>query len=316
MSAAIIDTLETCETKFKKNLKDSNGKVFKIVDTTKIGESSIYKLWTKDQGYYYTTKAKKKQICIHFTVGSINGDIATLTKPGNKVSVHYIIDRLGNIYNLIPLDNDKNWAYHLGSSCIGTNGVMSKSSIGIELSNYGPLNKHVDGYYNAYKQLYCVEDRHVENISFRNYEHYAKITELQKTALYELVNWLCEQCNIPHNYKLEGMFENDKCAQEFTGIFTHAQVRKDKYDLPYEQVKFIKERWQDSLLAEENIQEEEKSEEPVKYEEITFNEIRTNTEQPQEEKTVSAVVVKQEEPKSFFKKLLDLIMGIFTKTKN
>ena len=57
--AAIIDTLEKREETFRKNLKDSSGKVFKITETTKIGESTIYRLWTEDQSYYYTSKAKK-----------------------------------------------------------------------------------------------------------------------------------------------------------------------------------------------------------------------------------------------------------------
>lgn len=314
MNAAIIDTLEKRETTFKKNLKDSNGKVFEIAETTKIGESSIYRLWTKDQSYYYTSKAKKTQICLHFTVGSITGDIATLTKPGNKVSVHYVVDRLGNIYNLIPLNKEKNWSYHLGAKCIGTNGVMSKSAIGIEISNYGPLNKHADGYYNAYKQLYCVEDRHVENILFRNYNYYSRMTEAQKTAVYELVNWLCEQCDIPHNYKLEGMFENDKCAQEFTGIFTHAQVRKDKFDLPYAQVKYIKEKWEESLLPPEPV----KKDELVKTEDITFAEIRKNVEKSATSIKTTAkkepTLVKEDKP--WYVEILGMITGLFAKIKN
>lgn len=330
MATAIIDTLEQREETFRKNLKDSTGKVFKIDETTKIGESTIYRLWLKDRSYYYTSKAKKTQICIHFTVGSITGDIATLTKSGNHVSVHYVIDRRGNIYNLIPLDAGKNWSHHLGSGCIGDNNVMDKSAIGIELSNYGPLTKHIDGYYNTYKQLYCTEDRHVEDITYKDYDHYAKMTELQKVALYELVNWLCEKCDIPHNYKLEGMFENDKCAQEFKGIFTHAQVRKDKYDLPYEQVKFIKERWQESLLPAETESIKETAGEPVKYEDITFSEIRKIEEaQPDtiEEQQHDAIendevkpidvpvnTEKRSEVKcSFFKKLINFIKGIFAK---
>lgn len=312
--AAIIDTLETREQNFKKNLKDSNGKVFEIVDTVKIGESTIYMLRAKDRSYYYTSSAKKTQICLHFTVGSITGDIATLTKPANKVSVHYVIDRLGNIYNLIPLDKEKNWSYHLGANCIGTNSTMSKSAIGIEISNYGPLDRHTDGYYNAYKQLYCIDDKHVDNIDFRGYSHYCRLTEAQKTSIYELVNWLCEQCDIPHNYKLEGMFENDKCAKEFKGIFTHVQVRKDKFDLPFEQVKFIKDRWQESQLPSPQV-----TETPVKTEEITFTEIRKNIEKTTDElKSVKnnpvQVSIPKEEKKPWYSVLFSYLISIFAKS--
>ena len=311
---AIIDTLEKREKTFRKNLKDSSGKVFKITETTKIGESTIYRLWAEDQSYYYTSKAKKTQICLHFTVGCITGDIATLSKPGNKVSVHYVVDRLGNIYNLIPLDREKYWSYHLGSSCIGTNGIMSKSAIGIEISNYGPLDKHADGYYNAYKQLYCVEDRHVENIEFRNYRYYSRMTSAQKTAVYELVNWLCEQCDIPHNYKLEGMFENDKCAQEFSGIFTHVQVRKDKFDLPYEQVRFVKDMWQDYLAS----QLPDKPEEEVRKEEtIEFTEVRTAEKEEPVSEPVNIPETKEpvsETKKPWYSWIIELLSGIFAKS--
>lgn len=259
-----------------------------------------------DSSYYYTTTAKKTQICLHFTVGTISGDVATLTKPNNHMSVHYVIDRHGRIYNLIPLDSGKNWSYHLGSGCVGTNSKMSKSAIGIEISNYGPLTKKEDGYYNAYKQLYCTEDRHVENISFRGYDYYSRLTLDQKNAIYDLVNYLCEACGIQHNYKLDGMFENDKEAQNFCGIFTHTQVRKDKFDFPYEQIRFVEDQWiedtKPKVIPEpEPVKEPvvEVKQEPVKTENIKFTEVRK--------------VVKKEEKltKSFFQKVLDFINSLF-----
>lgn len=285
---AIIDTLSTKEEAFKNKLKDSSGKVFSLVETIEISpRTKIYRLGLKDTSYYYTTKARKTQICLHFTVGTITGDIATLTKSGQHMSVHYVIDRLGNIYNLIPLDKEKNWSYHVGSGAVGTNGTISKSAIGIEVSNYGPLYWHVSGYYNTYAQLYSTDVNDTLKTEFRGHEYYTAMPESQKNALYDLIEWLCDKMDIPHNYKLEGMFEDDKTAQAFSGIFTHAQVRKDKYDFPYEQIRFVKDWWQESQLPEEKP-----AEEPVKYNEIKFSEVRhkeqeTKVEEPvQETKTV------------------------------
>ena len=140
------------------------------------------------------------------------------------------------------------------------------------------------------------------------------MTEAQKTAVYELVNWLCEQCDIPHNYKLEGMFENDKCAQEFTGIFTHAQVRKDKFDLPYAQVKYIKEKWEESLLPPEPVEKEGL----VKTEDITFAEIRKNVEKSTTTIKTTAkknpIPVKEDKP--WYVEILSMITGLFAKIKN
>lgn len=305
--SAIVDTLESKENTFFTRHKDSSGKTYQIEREIKITpRTSIYVLKMADSSYYYTTTAKKTQICLHFTVGTISGDVATLTKPNNHMSVHYVIDRHGRIYNLIPLDSGKNWSYHLGSGCVGTNSKMSKSAIGIEVSNYGPLTKKEDGYYNAYKQLYCTEDRHVENISFRGYDYYSRLTIDQKNAIYDLVNYLCEACGIQHNYKLDGMFENDKEAQNFCGIFTHTQVRKDKFDFPYEQIRFIEDQWiedtKPKVIPEPEPTEEpvvEVKQEPVKTENIKFTEVRK--------------VVKKEEKltKSFFQKVLDFINSLF-----
>ena len=129
--------IDSVETTFAKNLTDSNGTTHKLIETINLdNDIKIYKIRPGFNSYYYQTETEKKAICLHFTVGNLKGDVGSLTKNDNHVSVNYVVDRQGNIYNLF---DDKYWSYHLGSNCIGTNGLMSKRTIGIEISNYRPI---------------------------------------------------------------------------------------------------------------------------------------------------------------------------------
>lgn len=129
--------IKSVEDTFKNNLTDCNGVKHILKNTIDLdNDIKIYQIRPSYDTYYYTKETDKKAICLHFTVGNIKGDIGSLTKKDNKVSVNYVVDRGGNIYNLF---DDKYWSYHLGSNCIGTNSTMSKQTIGIEISNYGPL---------------------------------------------------------------------------------------------------------------------------------------------------------------------------------
>lgn len=62
-------------------------------------------------------------IIIHNTVGSTEGTIATFKDPKNQVSAHYVIDRSGEIIQMVE---DQHCAFHAG------NRDMNDRSIGIE----------------------------------------------------------------------------------------------------------------------------------------------------------------------------------------
>ena len=102
------------------------------------------------------------------------------------------------------------------------------------------------------------------------------------------------------------MFENDKEAQNFCGIFTHTQVRKDKFDFPYEQIRFVEDQWiEDSkpkVIPEPEPEEKpvvEVKKEPVKADTIQFTEVRKKVKKPVEKK------------KSILEKILDFIKSLF-----
>ncbi len=228
------------ESKFALKLVDSNAKQFTAGDAIDIGGGfSITPLTTNISSYYYKTPTTKTQICLHFTVGMIQSDIATLTKANNHMSVQYVVDRLGHIYRLFP---DEFWSYHLGASAVGGNAAMSKQSIGIEISNYGPLKLNGAKYEDVYGSTYTMDDSLVDKVSFRGYDYYAKMSERQKEAVACLAVYLSKKHGIPLDFKefLSEPFKSKEDALAFRGIFCHCHVRSDKYDLPPEQAMQIK----------------------------------------------------------------------------
>lgn len=214
-------------------IKNGTSKEYSLKKETVIdNDITVYSIRPNHNSYYYNKETKKKSICLHFTVGYIKSDIATLCKENNHVSVSYVIDRNGRIYELF---SDSLWSYHLGKGAIGGNSTMSERSIGIEISNYGPLtlldNKLID----SYKNTYCGidENEFYEKKDFRGKSYYATASYEQINATACLIKYLCKK----HNIKLEftpddSLFDSDKAAKEFNGIFMHSNVRKDKFDWP------------------------------------------------------------------------------------
>lgn len=74
-------------------------------------------------------------IVLHSTAGSMPGCLEWLTKAGSGVSAHYLIDRLGHTYRLVP-ENMKAW--HAGRSAYHGRADVNQFSIGIELENDAP----------------------------------------------------------------------------------------------------------------------------------------------------------------------------------
>ena len=221
------------ESQFASTLKLASGTVFKDCGTTNIPDGfTIRSIRPNDQSYYYQAVTPKKSICLHFTVGYIMSDIAALSKAGDHVSVSYVVDRGGRIYELFP---DKFWSYHLGSSALGGNSVMSKQSIGIEISNYGPLTLKDGKLIDAYGNAYCsqAETEFYEACDYRGHKYYATMSQVQIKAVAALVKYLSAKHSIPLNFVTnDEPFKSANDAVNFSGVFFHSNVRKDKFDWP------------------------------------------------------------------------------------
>lgn len=241
------------EEKFSEKLTNTSRVKYKEIETVSIGNSTIRKIRPNFDSYYYKTEKKKDAIVLHYTVGTLRADLATITQKDNKMSVPYVIARSGEIYEIF---DPKYWSYHLGRGTIGGNQTNSQRTIGIELSNYGPLTKNGDNLETIYSQVeykdsegntkktkkdvYCslseAEYYTVVEGGFRGREYFASYTQEQYDALNDLIEYLCEEFDIPKEFVPEEdrfkTFKTSNEAKSFKGIATHVNFRKSgKWDI-------------------------------------------------------------------------------------
>lgn len=184
-------------------------------------------------GYYYRAKFTKKRIVIHFTVGHIKSDIATLASKNRHVSTALVIGRDGTVYQLF---NSYYWSYHLGKNAIGTNTKTSKESIGIEISNFGPLKKEGNSLKTAYNTTFCSLDDTEQYIKldqpYRGYTYYAAFTDTQYEAIINSLRYLTAEYGIPREF-VRAAIRNETTREGalLNGIVSHVNSRKDKFDI-------------------------------------------------------------------------------------
>lgn len=90
-------------------------------------------------------------VVIHYTASTnITSTIKHLQNPKNNASAHIVIDRLGEIYQLVPFNIQ---AWHAGNSKYRGLNSLNKYSIGIELLNAGKLTNVCDAFYTYYNTI-------------------------------------------------------------------------------------------------------------------------------------------------------------------
>jgi N-acetylmuramoyl-L-alanine amidase len=73
-----------------------------------------------------------RMVVLHATVGSARSALAWLTNRAARVSAHYLIDKTGHVYQLVP---DEYAAWHAGNALWKGETAINECSIGIELEN-------------------------------------------------------------------------------------------------------------------------------------------------------------------------------------
>ncbi len=183
-----------------------------------------------DTSYFFQEVIDKKRVVVHFTEGYLKGDIGSLAKAGHQVSVPFVIARDGTIYNLWASNH---WSYHLGLHTVGGNQLMSSTSVGMELSNIGPLTLSGDNLLTGYGDVYCTTgdtDYYTQLATpYRGFSYYGSFTDAQYASLITLLRFLTDKYNIPRTFLPEpqryNLFTSDAEAQASTGIVTHVNFR-------------------------------------------------------------------------------------------
>lgn len=213
-----------------------------IMEVTRCTPANGYK------GYYEPEVVDKEQIVMHFTVGNIRSDVDVMTKPRRgyskyRESVPFILSRDGTIYQLF---SSSYWSHHLGKGTIGGNEEMSKKSVAIEISNYGPLiprNGKLETVYSRsrnnpnYVDVYCTMEDTTKYIKldkpYKGYQYYANFTHEQYESLIVLLRYLTATYEIPREFLEEDVrFEANEKNANHKGIVTHLNFRATgKWDI-------------------------------------------------------------------------------------
>jgi N-acetyl-anhydromuramyl-L-alanine amidase AmpD len=208
------------------------------------------------EDHFFKTSQAKKQIVIHHTAGNdnISGIVEGWKERTDKVCVSFIIAADGTINQLFSSDF---WAYHLGlrtdflkaqgfSDSGIRNDFLNKLTIGIEITNWGPVTKVGDKYYNyvggemnpgevveyenPFKQVPASPFNDANRTSNKPCTFYHSYTAEQIVSLKDLLLHLCEKFNIPKDYHDEMWDVSFSALRGDAGIWTHVSYRTDKSD--------------------------------------------------------------------------------------
>jgi len=228
---------------FKKLLEDDYSTDLQESRDTSL---NILKFWLpKEQ--YVNQVTDKKYIFLHHTAGSENPystiDIWSRDTRG-RIATEFLIGGTslsgdtkydGEILQAFP---EGYWAFHLGNA----DRYMQSHSVGIEICNYGYLNKIGEKYYTVYGNE--VNSKYVTDLGykFRGTRYYHSYSDAQIESCRKLILYIKERDNIDIS---KGILEylkkfdpaiafdffNDAVEGKIRGLLTHTNVRKDKSDI-------------------------------------------------------------------------------------
>ena len=169
-----------------------------------------------------------EMIVVHYTAsGSGAGVVSWFKNPQSRVSAHYIIDHDGKILQLVK-DGDTAWHAGLPGDLARDDAIRPNSrAIGIEIVNWGPLEKKDNRYYN------WTENEHLGEVVVADGEYWEPYTEAQLESLSELVSYLCKRYSVPIRYPPLGpgtYYERAQGLADFHGILGHNAINRYKSD--------------------------------------------------------------------------------------
>jgi N-acetyl-anhydromuramyl-L-alanine amidase AmpD len=165
---------------------------------------------------------RKKQIVLSHTSRNMEDYVKSLRyryNGDNKKIPHYLIDRDGNVYNLIPPNTYSEFL---------ENSHQNRKSIVINLENLGWLKKHPLSI-NFVNWIGNVHKEEIYERKWRGHFFWQPYTDKQMDSLSELVKILCNEFNIPktsigHNVKIDKI-------ENFNGITSRSNYDVDFTDL-------------------------------------------------------------------------------------
>jgi N-acetyl-anhydromuramyl-L-alanine amidase AmpD len=181
---------------------------------------------------YNADETTKKQIYLHHTAGGADALSTFKFWEADAINVGtcVAISRDGQI---VQGFDSKFWAYHLGLKSSHFLGLpytnLDKSSIGIELCNWGYLTKKGNKYYNYVGKE--VKDVCKLETPYKGYEYFENYTTKQIESVKELLLLWRDKYAIDLTYNEDIWQVTKRALSGKNGVFTHNSVRKDKIDV-------------------------------------------------------------------------------------
>ena len=185
---------------------------------------------------YYKEEAPKRQVYLHHTAGSADGErqFQFWEADAVKVATCVCVSRSGEV---VQGFGSKYWAYHLGLGqknfkAAGLRFVnLDKVSIGIEVCNWGWLKKDGDNFF-TYTGTKLHKDRVIElEQPYRGQKYWEAYTPEQIEAVRELLVLWRDKYNIDMTYNQDIWDVTKRALSGQNGLYTHNSVRADKTDV-------------------------------------------------------------------------------------
>lgn len=206
------------------------------------------------ESQYYREETPKNQVVVHHTVsgGFAQGVIDWWNTDPQRIATHFIIQADGTIFQLY---SSKYWAHHLGVKAdflkklgfgdYGTrNTLLNKSTVAIEVCNWGGLVKAEDGTFHPAKwdttlkkyvpyMKVTIPEENVQSFPkpFRDFLYFEKYSPAQILSINRMVVYLCDKFGIPKAYNPDMWDVSKNALGSKPGVWTHVSYRADKSDM-------------------------------------------------------------------------------------
>ena len=189
---------------------------------------------------YMKEEAPKKQIYLHHTAGRSSGvnTFQYWAATPERIATCVAISGPGSIDGQIVQGySSKYWAYHLGlkESTFNKYGLpyqsLDKTSIGIEICNWGQLTEKNGKFYNYVNGEVPAADVIKLNTPYKGFVYFHNYSDAQIQSVKELLLLWKDRYGIPLAYKEDIWGVTTRALKGESGVFTHNSVRTDKVDV-------------------------------------------------------------------------------------
>lgn len=194
---------------------------------------------------YYKSASTKTQICLHHTAGPSDplSVVDWWNKDPQTVATAFVVGG-GNDSKIVEAHPSEFWGWHLGVEPRASLGfsnrdakgtILDSKCIGIELCNWGYLDKVGDAYFNYLNPPMKVKNNQVCDLgkTIRGKQYFQKYTDSQIEKTRILLLELAEKHSIDlHKTYDWNWFEISKEALSGkNGVWNHCNFRTDKIDI-------------------------------------------------------------------------------------